>query len=317
MRLGGKFPIHCSIYTQGDNRQEEKDTNTVGDTTQSCCCSLCCVRASLQSPCRVLWSCVLHFTSSVIVSRVLWKLCYTPQALGGTHAQIHDACIQSSPLWSKFEIRHLTQLIWNAQDPKYVEFVNAIGDSASPEIDLWILSSTTQKEDIISFVVPPDVLLDPLACLPHGILMPTNKQVNEYNSILLERVHRQYRQYFAADSLKEASKSRLDSIDFEHSILDYVACQTPPRLPPHCSEIKTCTVYHLLQNFSINCQLVKNTCIVVTEIGNQIITAKVLRDRPTSGNYVEEDIVIPRITFSHVLSSGHFASSTISSSTCI
>ena len=47
----------------------------------SCCCSLCCVRASLQSPCRVLWSCVLHFTSSVIVSRVLWKLCYTPQAL--------------------------------------------------------------------------------------------------------------------------------------------------------------------------------------------------------------------------------------------
>ena len=46
-----------------------------------CCCSLCCVRASRQSPCRVLWSCVLHSTSSVIVSRVLWKLCHTPQAL--------------------------------------------------------------------------------------------------------------------------------------------------------------------------------------------------------------------------------------------
>ena len=35
MRLGGKFPIHCSIYTQEDNRQRGKDTNTVGDTTQS------------------------------------------------------------------------------------------------------------------------------------------------------------------------------------------------------------------------------------------------------------------------------------------
>ena len=32
---GGKFPIHCSIYTQEDNRQGGKDTNTVGDTTQS------------------------------------------------------------------------------------------------------------------------------------------------------------------------------------------------------------------------------------------------------------------------------------------
>ena len=52
-----------------------------GVVTLGCCCSLCCVRASLQSTCRVLWSCVLHSTSSVIVSRVLWKLCYTPQAL--------------------------------------------------------------------------------------------------------------------------------------------------------------------------------------------------------------------------------------------
>ena len=102
---------------------------------------------------------------------------------GGTHAQIHDACIQMSPLWSKFEIRRLTQLIRNAQDPIYVEFVNTIGDGAGPDIDLRILSSTTHKEDLIAFVFPPDVLLDPLACLSRGILAPTNKQVNEYNSI--------------------------------------------------------------------------------------------------------------------------------------
>jgi PIF1-like helicase len=224
---------------------------------------------------------------------------------GGTHAQIHDACIQMSPLWSKFEIRRLTQLIQNAQDPIYTEFVNTIGDGAGPDIDLRILSSTTHKEDLIAFVFPPDVLLDLLACLSRGILAPTNKQVNEYNSILLGRIHGQYRQYFAADSLKEATESRLDSIDFERSILDYVAHQTPPGLPPHCLEIKTCAVYCLLRNFSIDRQLVKNTCVVVTEIGNRIITAKVLRDRPTFGNQVEEDIVIPCITFSYVLSSGH------------
>ena len=35
MKLGGKFPIHCSIYTQEDSRQGGKDTNTVGDTAQS------------------------------------------------------------------------------------------------------------------------------------------------------------------------------------------------------------------------------------------------------------------------------------------
>ena len=46
--------------------------NTLGyPTPWSCCCSLCYVRASLQSPCRVLWSCVLHSISSVIVSWVM------------------------------------------------------------------------------------------------------------------------------------------------------------------------------------------------------------------------------------------------------
>ena len=43
-----------------------------------CCCSLCCVRASLQSPCGVLWSCVLHSTSSVIVSRVMGLCVVSP-----------------------------------------------------------------------------------------------------------------------------------------------------------------------------------------------------------------------------------------------
>ena len=31
----GKILIHCSIYTQEDNRQRRKDTNTVGDTMLS------------------------------------------------------------------------------------------------------------------------------------------------------------------------------------------------------------------------------------------------------------------------------------------
>ena len=77
--------LHCCIRLTGIGLITLSSMSTMfhrkGAKMRICCCSLCCVRASLQSPCRVLWSCVLHSTSSVIVSRVLWKLCYTPQAL--------------------------------------------------------------------------------------------------------------------------------------------------------------------------------------------------------------------------------------------
>ena len=80
----GMFPQEEEELQYADPQERDSSHSERAEqhhTGSECCCSLCCVRASLQSPCRVLWSCVLHSTSSVIVSRVLWKLCYTPQAL--------------------------------------------------------------------------------------------------------------------------------------------------------------------------------------------------------------------------------------------
>ena len=64
-------------------------------------------------------------------------------------------------------------------------------------------------------------------------------------------------------------------------------------------------MYRLLQNFSIDQQLVKNVHVVVTELGDRIVTVKPLRDHPGFSNENEEEIVLPHITFSHVLSFGH------------
>ena len=225
-----------------------------------------------------------------------------PVIPGGSRAQVIDACIQSTHLWSNFEIKRLTRLIQNALDPMYADYVNTIGDGAGPEIDISFLARTTEKENLISFVFPPIILLDPLTCLNRGIIVPTNRQVNEYNSIILERVIGEQRQYFAADSLKEASEIGLN---IERCTLDYVARQTPHGLPPHCLLIKKNAIYRLLRNFSIDRQLVKNVRVVVTELGNRIVTVKVLRDHTALTDENDEEIVLPRITFSHVLSSGH------------
>ena len=235
--------------------------------------------ACMEDVCRRVMNNNIAFGGKVVV--LLGDFQQTcPVIPGGTRTEIIDACIQSSPLWSGFQITRLTQLIRNAADPIYAEFVNAIGDGAGPEIDIRLLSRTTDIQAFINFVFPQHILHDPLACLPRAILAPTNKQVNEYNSVILDRVDGEYREYYAADTLKEALDAGIDPVDIERSMLDYVWRQTPHSLPPHRLQIKKNVIYRLLRNFSIEQQLVKNAHVMVTELGNQIITVKVLRDPP-------------------------------------
>jgi hypothetical protein len=146
------------------------------------------------------------------------------------------------------------------------------------------------------------VLRNPFACLGRGIFASTNRQVDDYNQILLNRVQGNTKQYFAADSFKEAEESGLTS---QAASLDYVARHTPPGLPPHCLTIKTNAVFRLLRNFSVDHQLVKNVRVVVTDVGHRIITVKHLTERATAGDISEREFVLPRINFTHQLPSGH------------
>ena len=108
--------------------------------------------------------------------------------------------------------------------------------------------------------------------------------------------------YFAADTLKEAADT---GMDIDHSILDYAAHHTPAGLlPAHSVTIKVNSVYRLIRNLSIDRGLVKNTHVVINSLGRRLITVRVLHGM--RGVCTEsENILIPRISFSSVLPSGH------------
>ena len=93
-----------------------------------------------------------------------------------------------------------------------------------------------------------------------------------------------------ADSLKEAANAGILSTA---APLDYVAHHTPPGLPPHCLHIKTKAIYRLMHNFFIDCQLVKNVRVMVTEIRHHIITIRVLRDTDLVSVENDKDVIIP------------------------
>lgn len=222
----------------------------------------------------------------------------------GTRAQVVNASIKSSPLWPLFTVRRLTQPIRNAEDLEYADFVDRIGDGAGPEITLPLLAVTHTTEDLINFVYPPAIISNPVACLRRSILAPTNMQVDQYNDIILKSVDGVERVYHGADTLKEVDDVGLVPPD---SVLDYVSRHPPPGFPHHKLTIKTGAVFRLMRNMSLDRGLVKNVRVVVIGLGNRLITVRLLRGvAGITGDAMDsEDILIPRISFTADLASGH------------
>jgi hypothetical protein len=222
----------------------------------------------------------------------------------GTRAQVVDASIKSSPLFSAFTIARLTEPIRNAEDLEFASFVDAIGDGAGPQVHLDMLQSVYSADELVDFVYPLNILNDPISCLKRAILAPTNKQIDAFNHTILNAIPGTAKTYLAADSLKEVEEAGLTPPD---SVLDYVAKHTPPGMPPHSLTIKTNAVFRLLRNFSLDLGLVKNVRVVVVDVGTRIITVRLLRGMAgVTGSYIDaEDILIPRISFTATLTSGH------------
>ena len=228
---------------------------------------------------------------------------------GGSRREIVDASIKSSPLWSQFRVFRLVRPIRNAEDIQFSEWVDSIGEGRITDVRLHdMFPIVTSADDLINFAFPPDILQDPVSCLNRAILAPTNQQINQYNDRILNQVVGEEKTFIAADHIKEADDSGIISPE---SVLDYVAHHTPPGLPDHRLKIKTNAVFRLLCNFSVDQQLVKNVRVVVTHVGMRLITVKIIREQLLSSLSsssifpIPEDILIPRISFSHQMHSGH------------
>lgn len=226
-----------------------------------------------------------------------------PVIRNGSRAEVVSASIRMSPLFQAFTIRRLITPIRNAQDLPYANFVDEIGDGAGPDVDLApFLNIIRTADDLTNWVYPREVMDEPIACMTRSILAPTNAQVDDYNNRMLQRLSGGSRSYLAADSLKEADEA---DVEGEQGILDYVARKTPPGLPAHSLTLKAGAIVRLLRNFSIDRGLTKNVRGVVYDVGNRLVTIRLLLTFNGVDQLDTENILIPRITFSDQLSSGH------------
>jgi hypothetical protein len=81
--------------------------------------------------------------------------------------------------------------------------------------------------------------------------------------------------------------------------------QTPPGLPPHDLQLRVGAIRRIMRNFSIDKGLVKNTRCVITALGRHVVAVRKLVSVGSRNDRILEDILIPRITFTHSLESGH------------
>ena len=204
--------------------------------------------------------------------------------------------------------------IRNADDPTFASFVDEIGDSTGPCVDLFhFVTHTTNVNKVVSFVYNQGILSDPVACLQCCILVPTNAQVDSYNNMVLDLLSSTSRLYHAADSLKEYTDvTEATNLNFNDdsplpnpdAVLDYVQRQRPNGMPDYILTVKVGGIYHLLRNLSIDLGLVKNARVAIIRTGSKLITIHLLRSTQTPGT-VPNDILLPQVIFKDKLPSGH------------
>jgi len=266
------------------------------------------VLACVEDICRKIMGNHLPFGGKIII--LLGDFRQTcPIIRQGSRTQIVAASIRSSPLWNEFTIERLTQPIRNAEDIEFANVIDDIGDGHHSNVYLNGIRHVSDTNEVIDFVFPPSIIENPIECLQRAILAPLNVQVDDYNDLILRRLTGNEKTYYAVDSLQERDDVLQNTnngyLPFPDAILDYVAQRRPNGMPHKGLSIKIGGVYRLLRNFSIDRGLVKNIRVVITGIGQRLISVHVIKHAQTAVIIDEEELLIPRIHFKDNLYSGH------------
>ena len=99
------------------------------------------------------------------------------------------ASVKRSHLWPHFIPLALHFSYRGASDPEYTSFVDSVGEDYTHEkVPLDILDTVTNINEAINFLFPSDILRNPLLCLKRAFLSPKNKDVDDFNNCILDRL---------------------------------------------------------------------------------------------------------------------------------
>jgi PIF1-like helicase/Helitron helicase-like domain at N-terminus len=205
-----------------------------------------------------------------------------------------EASIRSSYLWKHFKVLQLHAPMRNREDPELSDWVDQIRDGHDEYVSMDLLPTSTNKDSSLRWLFPTPLLTQPYECIKRSYLSPLNKDVDQVNKGILDRMPGNSSKYYSFDSIKEGSNPP-PALNGE-LLQDYLALFTEPGIPNHELELKEGCICTIQRNLSIEKGLVKNAKVVVVKLNKYSIQVAVLRKdgRPVT---TEDTFPLSRIVF--------------------
>ena len=239
----------------------------------------------------------------------------------GRREDIVTSAINKSVIWNHCEIFMLTenmrlnQKFNNLEDGQSVvdfgnwilrigngEFENVDGESwiEIPE-DLLIKPTRDPIADIINVTYPDmhDKMKDSQYLQERAILAPTNEIVNKINDQILSLVDEEERVYLSSDAVCKSSNSITD-LDMLYPV-EFLNSLEFPGIPKHELKLKVGIPIMLLRNLNQTAGLCNGTRLIVTQLADWVIEAKII-----TGTNIGSKVFIPRIILSPIESKWPF-----------
>lgn len=180
---------------------------------------------------------------------------------GGITA-ICKASLRTQAVFKRFEILKLEESIRQRNDPEFSKILDSIGDDYTNDtVDLGRLHHTSSVEDTVQFVFPTDILQHPDECIKRAILSPFNMYVDEFNSMILDKVEGETRTYLSSDTVEDD-----DGNPLEGSVVadpEFLNSLNEPGIPPHELLLKVGAICRFTRNFDPSRGLTKNTRVII------------------------------------------------------
>jgi hypothetical protein len=215
-----------------------------------------------------------------------------PVVKHGNRVKVVQTSIKYSPSWQKFEQIKLSTNMRANNDSVFSEWLLRLGDGKltnsenfdcdTIEIPSRYMTETTLVDELFGQFFAIDDIQE---LSSRAILSPKNEDALPINNLIIERLEGDLKVYYSIDSID--SDNEQEAVNYPTEFLNSL---TPSGLPPHKLHLKVGAVIMLLRNLNTRRGLCNGTRLVVEELKNNFIKAKVL-----TGNSSGDQVLIPRI----------------------
>ena len=233
----------------------------------------------------------------------------------GSRSEIVQSCINQSELWKHCKIFTLTRSMRvneytengeiDTRKHDFNKWVLAVGDGTLPAkckegedeptwIDIpetfLIKASDTPIEQIVAVTYPDFTIrqTDDMYLKERAILTPKNDDADAINEYMFKQLQGKTVTYNSSDEICKASTDNLEQHDLYP--IEFLNSLNFQGIPPHALNLKKELPVMLMRNINPSKGLCNGTRLLITDLGQFVIHAKIL-----TGSHVGDNVVIHRI----------------------